>query len=279
MAVLTIGEVIRRSTTYLAERGSSSARLDAELLIGHALGMERLHLYTESERPLNEGELQDVRSLLKRRARREPVAYILGRRAFRGLSLAVDPAVLVPRPETETLVEWALELAPAGGAVLDWGTGSGAIAIALAAEGEGLSVCAVDRSAEALAVARANAQAAGVAVEFIHSDGFAALEGRRFDLIAANPPYLSEDDLRAAPPELTFEPHGALVAGPGGLEDIARICAEAPAHLAPGGRLLVEVGGGQAEAVRTLMAEAGLVQVAARADLAGVARAVGGRLA
>ncbi|MEQ9093387.1 MAG: peptide chain release factor N(5)-glutamine methyltransferase, partial [Miltoncostaeaceae bacterium] len=274
MAVLTIGEVVRRSTTYLAERGSASARLDAELLIGRALGLERLHLYTESERPLHADELEAVRALLKRRARREPVAYILGTRAFRGLSLAVGPAVLVPRPETEVLVEWALELAPAGSAVLDWGTGSGAIAIALAAEGEGLAVCAVDRSAEALEVALANAEAAGAAVEFVESDGFAALGGRRFGLIAANPPYLSEEDLKAAPPELTFEPRQALVAGPGGLEDIARICAEAPGHLESGGWLLVEVGQGQAEAARELMTGAGLLDTAVRADLAGIVRTV-----
>lgn len=278
MSVLTIGEVVRRSTTYLAERGSASARLDAELLIGHALGLARLHLYTESERPLEADELEAVRALLKRRARREPVAYILGTRAFRSLTLAVGPAVLVPRPETEILVEWALQVAPAGAAVLDWGTGSGAIAIALATEGEGLAVCAVDRSPEALAVARANAESAGAAVEFVESDGFAALAGRRFSLIAANPPYLSDDDLRAAPPELTFEPRGALVAGPEGLEDIARICAQAPDHLEPAGWLLVEVGEGQAQAALALMAEAGFTGTTARADLAGIARTVGGRL-
>lgn len=277
MPVLTIGEVLRRSTAYLAERGSSSARLDAELLLGHALGLERLRLYTDSERPLTPGELQQARELLARRGRREPLSYITGTRGFRRLTLTVRPGVLVPRPETEVLVEWALDVAPAGGAVLDWGTGSGAVALALADEGEGLSVTAVDRSAQAVEVARENAERLGLPVGFLESDGFAALAGRGFDVIAANPPYLSEDDLLAAPPELGFEPRGALVSGPTGLEDIARICAEAPAHLRPGGWLLIEIGAGQSPAVERLMAEAGLVGISSRADLAGIARVVGGR--
>lgn len=276
MAVLTIGEVLRRSTAYLAERGSPSARLDAELLLGHALGMERLRLYTDSERPLTAGELQQARELLARRGRREPLSYITGTRAFRRLDLEVRAGVLVPRPETEALVEWAIEVAPAGGAVLDWGTGSGAIALALADEGDGLVVTAVDRSADALEVARANAHRLGLGVEFVESDGFAALPGRTFDLIVANPPYLSDEDLREAPAELGFEPRGALVAGPTGLEDVARIVAEAPAHLNAGGWLLVEIGAGQAPAVEGLMADAGFSGIAARADLAGIARVVGG---
>jgi release factor glutamine methyltransferase len=276
--VLTIGEVLRRSTAYLAERGSPSARLDAELLLGHALGLERLRLYTDSERPLTAGELQQARELLARRGRREPLSYITGARAFRRLELEVRSGVLVPRPETEVLVEWAIEVAPPGGAVLDWGTGSGAIALALADEGDGLTVTAVDRCARALEVARANAARLELGVEFAQSDGFTALAGRDFDLIAANPPYLSEEDLRHAPPELGFEPRGALVAGPSGLEDIARICAEAPAHLRAGGWLLVEIGAGQGPVVERLMADAGLADVGGRADLAGIARAVGGRL-
>lgn len=277
MAVLTIGEVLRRSTAYLAERGSPSARLDAELLLGHALGMDRLRLYTDSERPLTPDELAAARALLARRGRREPLAYITGTRAFRRLTLSVGPGVLVPRPETELLVEWALEVAPAGGAVLDWGTGSGAIALAVADEGEGLAVTGIDRSAEALEVARANGDRLGIAVEWVESDGFAALAGRRFDVIVANPPYLSEADLEAAPPELGYEPRGALVSGPSGLEVIEDICAQAPGHLAPGGHLLVELGQGQAPAVAERMAAAGLTDITTRADLAGIDRAVGGR--
>lgn len=279
MAVLTIAEVLRRSTAYLAERGSPSARLDAELLLGHALGLERLNLYTESERPLTPAELAAARALLGRRGRREPLAYITGRRAFRRLMLSVAPGVLVPRPETEFLVEWALEVAPASARVLDWGTGSGAIALALADEGDDLRVTALDRSAEALAIARDNARSLGLEVEWLVSDGFVALGARRFAVVAANPPYLSQADLNSAPPELGFEPAGALVSGPAGTEVIARLCAEAPAHLEPGGWLLIEVGEGQDDQTRRLLQAAGFDRVETRSDLAGIVRVVGGHAA
>lgn len=278
--ILTIGEILRRSTAYLREKGSASPRLDADLLLAHALGLERLQLYTDSERPLTPDELARARELVARRARREPVAYLVGERAFRRLRLGVGPEVLVPRPETEVLVEWALAVAPEGGTVLDWGTGSGAIALALADEGPGLRVTALDRSAEALERARANlARCPGAEVEWLLSDGFAAVAGRRFDLIAANPPYLSSGDLAAAPPELAFEPEGALVSGPTGLEAVERIAREAPAHLEPGGWVLIEVGEGQAPAAEDLLRAAGLGEVGHRDDLAGIARTVGGRRA
>ena len=239
--------------------------------------MERLGLYTDSERPLTQAELARARDLVGRRGRREPVAYLTGERAFRRVRLSVGPGVLVPRPETELLVEWALEVAAPGAAVLDWGTGSGALAIALATEGDGLRVTAIDRSADAVGIARANAGRAGAAVELLVSDGFAALEGRRFDAVVANPPYLSDADLAAAPPELGFEPEGALVAGPTGLEAIAGIAREAPEHLSAGGWLLIEVGAGQASAVEEALRAAGAADVGHRDDLAGIARAVGGR--
>jgi release factor glutamine methyltransferase len=274
---LSIGEVLRRSTAYLAERGSPSPRLDADLLLAHALGIERIALYTDAERPLTPPELDRARDLVGRRGRREPLAYLTGRRAFRRLQLSVGPGVLVPRPETEVLVEWALSVVPEGGSVLDWGTGSGAVALALADEGPGLRVTALDRSQEALGVARANDPAG--AVEWVHSDGFAAVDGRRFDAIVANPPYLSPDDLAAAPPELRFEPEGALVAGPSGLEAIAAIAAGASARLEPGGWVLIEVGQGQADAARALLEAAGLTGAADREDLAGIARVVGARRA
>jgi release factor glutamine methyltransferase len=275
---LTIGEVLRRSADYLAERGSPSPRLDADLLLAHALGVERLRLYTDSERPLTPAELARARELLGRRGRREPLAYVTGERAFRRLRLRVGPEVLVPRPETELLVEWALEVAAPGAAVLDWGTGSGAVALALADEGRGLRVTGADRSEAALACARANGERLGVGpVEWLLSDGFAAMAGRRFDVVAANPPYLSPADLEAAAPELRFEPRGALVAGPTGLEAIEALAREAPAHLEPGGWLLVEVGDGQAAAAEAALEAAGLAEVGRRADLAGVPRVVGGR--
>jgi release factor glutamine methyltransferase len=277
-AQLTIGEILRRSTAYLSEKGSSSPRLDADLLLAHALGIERLGLYTDSERPLTPPELERARELVGRRARREPVAYLLGERAFRRLRLGVGPEVLVPRPETEILVEWALVVSPEGGSVLDWGTGSGAVVLALADEAPGLRLTALDRSQDALERARANGdRCPGAEVEWLLSDGFAAVADRRFDVIAANPPYLSPRDLADAPPELRFEPEGALVSGPTGLEAVERIAAEATDHLEPGGWVLIEVGDGQAASAAALLAAAGLGEVGHRDDLAGVARVVGAR--
>ena len=269
--------MLRRSAGYLGERGSASPRLDADLLLAHALGVDRLTLYTDHERPLTPAELGAMRELIARRGRREPLAHLVGVRAFRRLTLAVGPQVLVPRPETELLVEWALELLRPGARVADWGTGSGAIALALADEGPGVAVTALERSPDALAVARGNAAAVAAEVEWLASDGFAAVAGRRFDLVVANPPYLSQAELDDAPPELAYEPRDALVAGPLGTEALARLAAEAPAHLVPGGRLLSEIGAGQGEVAAAIWRDAGFEAVEVRPDLAGLPRAVGGR--
>jgi release factor glutamine methyltransferase len=266
---------VRRASGYLAEHGSPSARLDAEVLLAHILGVDRLALYTDHQRPLTADEQDDYRALVARRGRGEPVAYLTGRRAFRRLRLRVQPGVLVPRPETEILVEWALEVVPRAGTVLDWGTGSGAVALALADERPDLRVTALECSPEALAVARSNGAAAPV--EWLLSDGFAAVAGRCFAVVAANPPYLSEADLADAGGDLAFEPREALVAGPTGLEALERLALEAPSHLEHGGWLLAEVGVGQAEPAQALWRGAGLAEVTARADLAGIARVVGGR--
>lgn len=268
--------MLRRATGYLSGRGCDTARLDAELLLADVLGVERIALYTDHERPLTGAETDAYRAAIARRGAREPVAYIVGRKGFRALELTVGPAVLVPRPETETLVQWVLDVAPPEAAVLDWGTGSGAVALALADERPDLHVTAIDRSADALAVARGNDPAG--TVEWIVSDGFAALAGRTFAVIAANPPYLADREVGDLAPELGFEPRDALVSGPTGFEAIERIARDAPAHLSPGGWLVAEIGAGQAERTADLWRGAGLVEVRSRPDLAGIPRVVGGRM-
>ncbi|MCB0881028.1 MAG: peptide chain release factor N(5)-glutamine methyltransferase [Thermoleophilia bacterium] len=270
--------MLARTTAFFASKGSGSPRLDAELLISRALGLQRIELYTQHDRPVTGAERDEARALVARRGRREPVAYILGTRAFRGLELAVGPGVLVPRPETELLVEWVVAHAPPGAAVLDWGTGSGAIALSLAAERPDLAVAACDVSPDALDAARVNGSAVGGDVEWVLSDGFAALAGRRFGVVVANPPYLSDAELEAAPRELAFEPALALAAGPRGDEAIAAICRDAPGHLDPRGLLITEIGEAQADGARALMEGAGFRDVAVHADLAGLPRAVSGRL-
>lgn len=273
---ITVADVLGRARGYLAGRGVDSPRLDAELLLADVLGCDRLALYTGFDRPLTTAELDAYRAFVARRGRREPVAYILGVRGFRNLVLHVGPAVLVPRPETEMLVEWGVEVAPPGAAVLDWGTGSGAIALAVTHERPDVVATGIDRSGDALAVARDNDPDGRV--EWLHSDGFAALSGRRFDLILANPPYIAEEELTRLAPELAFEPREALVAGRGGLECYEALAREAPAHLAPDARLIVEVGEGQAGEVQELLRSAGFTELAVRADLAGIPRVVGGRV-
>jgi release factor glutamine methyltransferase len=277
--VRQLGEVLRLSAGYLSEHGSPTPRLDAELLIGHALGLPRIELYTNFDRPLDEPELAACRALLERRGRREPVAYILGRWAFHGLDLAVDGRVLVPRPETEVLVERCLTLLHGHEAprVVDVGTGSGAIALAIKSARPDAAVTATDVSADALAVARANAAALGLELRLAEADLLAGVEGR-FDLIASNPPYIGEAEMGGLEPEVAeYEPRLATVAGPSGTEVLERLVAAAPAALEPGGWLVVECGAGQAGAVGAMLAAAGAAETFAQADLAGIDRVVGGR--
>jgi release factor glutamine methyltransferase len=277
--VRQLGEVLRLSAGYLSEHGSPTPRLDAELLIGHALGLPRIELYTNFDRPLDESELAACRALLERRGRREPVAYILGRWGFHGLDLAVDGRVLVPRPETEVLVERGLALLDGLDAprVADVGTGSGAIALAIKSARPDATVTATDVSADALAVAGANAAALGLEVELVETDLLAGVEGR-FALIASNPPYIGEAEMAGLEPEVAeYEPRLATVAGPAGTEVLERIVAAAPAALAPGGWLLLECGAGQADGVRALLVAAGATETFAEPDLAGIERVVGGR--
>lgn len=257
-------------------------RLDAQLLLLHALGKpgsDRAWLLAHDTDLLPDEVAQHFRQLSLRRAGGEPLAYITGSKAFFGLDLQVDARVLVPRPDTETLVEWALQCLaeadmPPSARVLDLGTGSGAVALALKKSLPALEVTAVEASVDALAVARANAQQHHLPVDFIHGNWFVNVS-RHFHLIVSNPPYVADADPHLA--ALTHEPLQALAAGPDGLDDIRQIIEQAPAHLHPQGWLLLEHGYDQAQAVRGLLVRNGFTEVQSRADLSGIARCSGGR--
>lgn len=258
-------------------RTSDTAALDAELLLAQVLGRTRAGLLADDRRPLDAEACARFDALVARRAAGEPVAYLTGRRDFWTLALAITPAVLVPRPETERLVELALERLPAGPCrVLDLGTGSGAVALALAAERPDAAIDAIEASPAAAAVARDNARRLGLGnVEVLGGDWFGPVAGRRYAVIVGNPPYLAADDPHL--PALAHEPRAALVAGPTGLEALAAIAAAAPAYLDPGGWLLLEHGADQGAAVRGLLRAAGLGAVASCRDLAGLERVSLGR--
>ena len=258
---------------------SPTARLDAELLLAAVLGKPRSYLRTWPEHEPGAEQLAAFAALLERRRAGEPVAYILGHQGFWSLDLEVAPHTLIPRPDTELLVETALQLAPATPQrVLDLGTGSGAIALALASERGGWQVIGVDRIAEAVALAERNRQRLKLGnAEFRQSSWFDGLAGERFDLILSNPPYIAADDCHLGEGDVRFEPLSALVAGVDGLDDIRQIIAQAPRHLQAGGWLLLEHGYDQAEAVRELLAAAGFTAVDSRRDLGGHQRISLGR--
>lgn len=273
--------IVRRSAEWLGGRGSDTPRLDAEILIAHALGLERIQLYTEGDRPLTADELASCRALVARRGDLEPVAHITGRRAFGRLDLEVTPDVLVPRPDTEIIVDVVVEVAQPGARVVDWGTGSGAIALSVADLRPDVTVTGLERSPAALAVARRNLAARPDLtgrVRLLQSDGMAAVAGEQFDVVVSNPPYLVPADL-ARYPALRHEPEEALVAGPIGTEDHLRVAREAAGALVAGGGIVLEVGEGQAASVEGILAEAGFTHITTRADLAGIPRAVRGHLA
>ncbi len=270
----TILEIIKKTTEFFAAKGVESARLNAELLIGHSLGLKRMALYLQFERPLGEPELEKIRPLVRRRALREPLQYILGETEFHGLKLKVDRRALIPRPETELLVEsvvGACVVSPAS--ILDLGSRSGAIALALAQKFPSATVTALDSSDEALALARENAVLTGMEarISFLRSNWFAEISaGTTFDLIVANPPYLSAEETAATAPEVRgFEPTSALTAADNGLADLRAIISAASRFLAAGGLLAVETGISQHAELMQFALRAGFARAESRPDLTG----------
>jgi release factor glutamine methyltransferase len=254
----TLIDIVRLSTTYLGDHGSSSARLDSELLCAQALGLRRIDLYLQFDRPLDEQELASIRELVRRRGKGEPVAYITGTREFYGRPFTVTPDVLIPRPDTETLVQRAVAyLRDRPGAelrVADLGTGSGCIAITLGAEVPGMRVFATDVSAAAIDVARANATALGIDVEFVEASWADPLDGT-FDLIVSNPPYVTTEELAAVDRDVRdFEPVGALLGGDDGLDAYRALLASIHDHVSAA-RLMLEVDPRHADAVAILVSE------------------------
>lgn len=269
----TVAQTLARGATL------GLPRLDAQLLLLHAMGRTdagRAWLLAHDTDPMAEGHLQAFMQLCHRRIAGEPLAYLVGAKEFFGLNLHVDPRVLIPRPDTETLVEWALQTLAGLGPrpeVLDLGTGSGAIALAIQHARPDARVTAIDASAQALHVAQANAARLGLPVNFRQGSWLQG-QGAAWDLIVSNPPYVAEGDPHLA--ALAHEPRAALVATGQGLDDLRAIIEQAPAHLTPGGRLLLEHGHDQAGAVRALLAANGYSEVTSRKDLAGIERCSGG---
>jgi release factor glutamine methyltransferase len=254
--------------------------LENRILLCQATGLTRVQLITQAERPLSADEAARLAQLVRRRLAGEPIAYIVGRREFFGLDFQVNDAVLIPRPDTELIVELALERLPADGRMLDMGTGSGAIAVAAAHTRPDARVTALDLSEAALDVARHNAASNGVQVRFLRSDWFAALgANERFALIASNPPYIAAGDAHLSQGDLRFEPSGALTDHADGLSALRTIIEGSPPYLEPGGWLLLEHGYDQAAAVRALLLAQGFIEVRSWRDLAGIERVSGGRIA
>lgn len=279
----TVKRVLDWSIGYLRENGSDSPRLDAEILLAHSCGWQRIQLYTNYDQPLTPVQRGKMRDFIQRRAQAEPVAYLVGYREFFGLDFAVNPAVLIPRPDTETLVRTALDALKGreNPAVLDIGTGSGCIAVALAVNCPAANLTAVDISPEALATATANADKHGMSdrVRFFESDVFSNVPDEKFDVIASNPPYIREDEMAGLDADVRdHEPIGALVGGVDGLDVVRRIIGESPNYLVPGGHLMLEIDGQQAGSVADLLRSGNYKNVGIEKDLSGIERVVYGEM-
>ena len=273
--MLSVLEIIKKTTDFFVAKGVENPRLNAELIVGHGLGLKRMQLYVQFERLLAEAELERIRPMVRRRGQREPLQYILGETEFFGLTLKTDRRALIPRPETELLVETLTTLVtPTPARILDLGTGTGAIALALAKTWPDAVVTATDVSDDALALAAENETKAGLSgrVTWLKSSWFAAVSAEaRFDLIVSNPPYLTPEETAETTPEVRdHEPLGALTgSGPDGLGDLREIVEGAPNHLADGGWLALETGIAQHAALADLAGSRGFTKVESRRDLSG----------
>jgi release factor glutamine methyltransferase len=280
----TIKDVLEWTAGYFRKKGISTARLDAEVLLAHCLGVDRLHLYLNLDRPLKQEERVRYRELVRRRGMREPVAMIRGVKEFWSLRLRAAPGVLIPRPDTEALVEAVLEeiRERSSPSLLEIGTGSGAVAVSIALENRSARIVATDIDKLALEAAAFNAQNLGVAasIDFVASDLFAALrEGSRFDVVCCNPPYIPSDVIPTLDPEINYEPRQALDGGPDGLSVIRRLVIDARQYMAERGALIIEIGSDQEAWVREMFESlGGLHDIRTFPDLSGKPRVVSGRL-
>jgi len=275
----TILKVLTWTRGYLAEKGVENSRLEAEWLLCEALGLDRVGLYVNFDKPLSDSELSTCRALVARRARREPLQYILGSQDFYGLDFEVFPGVLIPRHDTETLVEEAVKRCPAGATILDIGVGSGCIAVALAKSRPDAQIYGVDLSAKALELTQRNADRHGVTVTLSQGSLFEPFAGRKFDLIVSNPPYIPTADLAGLQPEVRdYEPREALDGGADGLDYYRRIIPAAADFLVQDGWLLLEIGIGEAPDVSAIFTTTGMFhELFSACDAGGVERVVGGR--
>ena len=275
--IWTTIRILAWTKEFLAGKGVENSRLEAEWMLCAVTGLDRMGLYLNFERALDEAELLSFRTMVSRRAKREPLQYILGSQEFCGLEFEVTPDVLIPRHDTETLVNEAVARKPGTSHLLDIGTGSGCIAIAMAKRLPGATVTAIELSEAALAVARRNAAINGAKVEFLAGSLLEPVAGRRFDLILSNPPYIPADDIAQLEPEVRdYEPLGALVGGQDGMDLYRTMIPQAPSFLNSGGMLLVEIGISQSLEVVRLFQESGFEEIFTARDPGGIERVVGG---